>query len=124
MKVHQPVKQRPVELFVAVLAGLLVPSESIPVHFVIRPPQHRHARVAQLLEKPRDHIHLRFPAFVDLGARRDQVLSFLVSESAMDGLLERNPFILRGAYGMPHKNDDGSFLMPADGFVHDSLAKN
>jgi hypothetical protein len=58
VKVHEAVEQHAVELPITVRARLLAPPEPRPVHLVIRPPEYRHMRRAQLLQEPGDDVDL------------------------------------------------------------------
>ena len=82
--------------------------------------------VLQLLEVECDNIHLRFPVLVYFRAFCKEVVPLLVGEFRLYSVFALPDGVIVfaiGRYGVPHKCDDGSFVVPFNGVVDSALTE-
>jgi len=62
--IRQPIEQLAIKHGGAVFSPPPTPPEPIPVHFMVRPPEHGDVRIAKLFQESCDDIHLVAPVLV------------------------------------------------------------
>lgn len=90
---------------------------------MIRTPQYGYVRVAQLLQIPGDHIHLRAPALIKTGAGSQHFAPFEIGEMALHALVESDRLIVGRPHGVPGERNDSAVAILAHSFFHQRRAR-